>query len=115
MVYNNQMRGQGFLSSVVVYYRAAVGGCAFSGGAMPPGLNISWMVDHLGTCVIESLHGVDLFTRACLSYVRTIMVFMCASLFELLCQAVMGQVPALEYLLLGARGLLWPSPIMPGT
>jgi hypothetical protein len=34
------------------------------------------------------------------------MSFMRVSLVELLCQAVMGRVPALEYMLSGAHGLL---------
>jgi hypothetical protein len=34
------------------------------------------------------------------------MVFMRVSLVELLSQAAMGRIPALEYMLLGARGLL---------
>jgi hypothetical protein len=43
------------------------------------------------------------------------MVFMCVSFVELLCQAVMGHVLALEYMMLGACGLLRPRPIMPGS
>jgi hypothetical protein len=39
------------------------------------------------------------FTRACLSDDRIIMAIMYASLVELLCQTVMGWIPALEYLL----------------
>jgi hypothetical protein len=44
------------------------------------------------------------FTRACLSGVRVIMMIMHVPLVELLCQAVMGWISALEYLLPGARG-----------
>jgi hypothetical protein len=33
---------------------------------------------------------------------------------ELLCQMTMGQIPALEYMLSVARGLMWPRPIIPG-
>jgi hypothetical protein len=43
---------------------------------------------------------------ACLSYVRAIMAFMHVSMVELLRQAVMGQVPELEYMFSGAHGLL---------
>jgi hypothetical protein len=39
------------------------------------------------------------FTRACLSDVRVIMVFIRIPLIELLSQAVMGQIPTLKYLL----------------
>jgi hypothetical protein len=46
------------------------------------------------------------FTMACLSYIEAIMSFMRVSLVELLRQAVMGQVPTLEYMLSGAHGLL---------
>jgi hypothetical protein len=43
------------------------------------------------------------------------MVFMRISLVKLLCQAVMGWIPALEYMLPGLRGLLRPHPIMSRT
>jgi hypothetical protein len=46
------------------------------------------------------------FIRACLSYARAIMTFMRVSLIELLHQAAMGRVLALEYMLSGAHGLL---------
>jgi hypothetical protein len=36
------------------------------------------------------------------------------SLVELLRQAVMGWIPALQYMLSGAHGLLWPCPIVLG-
>jgi hypothetical protein len=52
---------------------------------------------------------------ACLSYVRIIMVFMRVPLVELLWQATMGWIPALEYMMSGARGILRPRPIMPGA
>jgi hypothetical protein len=55
------------------------------------------------------------FTRARLSYVRVIMTFMRVSLVEPLRQAAMGRISVLEYMLLGARGLLRPRPIVPGT
>jgi hypothetical protein len=41
------------------------------------------------------------FTRACLSDVKVIMVIMHVPLVELLCQAVVGQIPA--------PGYLWPD------
>jgi hypothetical protein len=43
------------------------------------------------------------------------MAFMRVSFIEPLCQAVMGQIPSLEYILSGARGLLWPRPVVPGA
>jgi hypothetical protein len=43
------------------------------------------------------------------------MMLMRVSLVELLCQAVIGQVPSLEYTLSGARGLLQPRPVVPGA
>jgi hypothetical protein len=42
-------------------------------------------------------------TRACLSDISVIMPIMRVSLVELLCQVVMGWIPALEYLLPDAR------------
>jgi hypothetical protein len=44
------------------------------------------------------------FTRTCLSDVRVIMTIMCVVLVELPCQAMMGWIFALAYLLPGARG-----------
>jgi hypothetical protein len=44
------------------------------------------------------------FTRACLSDVRVILVIMRVSLVELLCQVVMRQIPTLEYRLLDMHG-----------
>jgi hypothetical protein len=43
------------------------------------------------------------------------MAFMHVSLVELLCQAVMGWVLVLEYMLSGVRGLLRPRPIVPSA
>jgi hypothetical protein len=43
------------------------------------------------------------------------MTFMRVSLVELLCQSVMALILALEYMLLGTHGLLWPCPIVPGA
>jgi hypothetical protein len=43
------------------------------------------------------------FTRACLSNVSVIMTIMGVPLVKLLCQAAMGWIPALEYLLPGMR------------
>jgi hypothetical protein len=43
------------------------------------------------------------------------MAFMRVSLVELLCQAVMQWVPALEYMLSGGRRLLQPCPVLSGT
>jgi hypothetical protein len=42
------------------------------------------------------------------------MVIMRVPLVELLYQMVMRQIPALEHLLPGARGCLWPCLVMPG-
>jgi hypothetical protein len=64
--YIRQTRGQGVLSSIALSYHAIVGGGAFSGDAKPPSWDIRWSVDHLGTCVIESLHGVNYFYQGIL-------------------------------------------------
>jgi hypothetical protein len=66
----------------------------------------------LGTCVNESLHGVDCFYHGMLILCQSHMTFIRVSLVEVLCRAVMGWAPALEYMLLGAHGLLRPCPIM---
>jgi hypothetical protein len=54
MSYNHQTRGQGLLSGIALSRRAVVGGGTFLGDAKPPGLDICWRVDRLGTCVTES-------------------------------------------------------------
>jgi hypothetical protein len=54
----------------------------------------------------ESYMEKPAFTRACLSYVRVIMAIMHVPLVELLCQAVMGHIQALEYMPSGMCGLL---------
>jgi hypothetical protein len=55
------------------------------------------------------------FTRACLSYVRVIIMIMRVSLVESLCQMVMGQILVFEYVLSGACGFLWPRLIASGN
>jgi hypothetical protein len=45
----------------------------------------------------------------------SIMVCMCVPLVEPSFQTVMGWVPALKYMLSGARGLLQPCPILSGN
>jgi hypothetical protein len=65
--------------------------------------------------VTESYMDKVAFTRACLSYVRVILVIMLVPLVELLYQTAMGWIPALEYMLLGTRGLLWPHPVTLGN
>jgi hypothetical protein len=54
------------------------------------------------------------FTRANLSDVRVIMAIMHVLMDELLCQTVMGGIPLLKCMLLGARRRLWLHPIRPG-
>jgi hypothetical protein len=81
------------------------GGRAFSGDAKQPGLDIWWRVDRMDTCVTESLNGVDCFNQGILILCqRHHMMFMRVSLVKLLCQAMMGWVSALEYLLSDALG-----------
>jgi hypothetical protein len=61
------------------------------------------------------LCGVNIFiTRGCLSSVRVIMVRMHVSLVELLCQAAMGLISALGYILSCVRGLLYLRPVVLG-
>jgi hypothetical protein len=55
------------------------------------------------------------FTEVSLSDVRVIMMIMHVPMEELLCQATMGWVPLLKYLLSGARGCLCPCPVVPGN
>jgi hypothetical protein len=43
------------------------------------------------------------------------MAFMRVSLVELLCQAVLGWIPRLDYMLSSVCGLLRPCPIMLGA
>jgi hypothetical protein len=53
--------------------------------------------------------------RVSLSDVRVIMVFICILRVELLCQAVMRQIPALKCLLLGPRGSQWLRLVLTGS
>jgi hypothetical protein len=57
------------------------------------------LVDH-------TFYGEPYPYQATLSDVRVIMVIMHVLMVELLCQAVTGQIPALECLLAGVRGCL---------
>jgi hypothetical protein len=104
MVYNHQGGGQSFLTSVVPSCHAIVGGGAFLGDAKPMGLDILHGVDRPSICETKSYMEKATFTKVWLSDVRVIMVIMCVPLVELLCQAVMGWILALEYLLLGMCG-----------
>jgi hypothetical protein len=79
-------------------------GGVFLGDAKPSDLDILHGVDHPSTCKTESYMEKFAFTRACLSIVRVIIVIMRVSLIESLCKALLGQIPTLEYLLLGTRG-----------
>jgi hypothetical protein len=78
------MGGHGFLSSTALSHRTAVGGGTFPGDAKPPGLDIYWSVDRLGTYASEFYMEYIVFTRICLLYLRVITVFMHVSLIELL-------------------------------
>jgi hypothetical protein len=87
---------------------------AFLRDVKPLGLDIRWSVDHLGTCVTDFYMEHIVFTKTYLSYIRVIMAFVHVPLVVLLIQTVMGQIPALEFMVSGARGLLQPCPILPG-
>jgi hypothetical protein len=76
-----------------------VGGSVILGDAKPPGLDILCGVDRLATCKTKSYMEKLTFTRACLSNVILIIVIMQVPLVESLCQAVMGRIPVVEYLL----------------
>jgi hypothetical protein len=54
------------------------------------------------------------FTRVSLSDVRVIMMIMLILVVELLCQAAMGWISVLKYLLSGTDGRLWPHPVVLG-
>jgi hypothetical protein len=83
-----------------------VGGGTSPGDVEPLGLDIQWRVDCLGTCVTEFYMEYIVFTKTCLPYVRVIMAFMRVFLVELPFQIVMGWIPSLKCMLLGACGLL---------
>jgi hypothetical protein len=54
------------------------------------------------------------FPKANLSDVRVIMAILCAAVEELLCQAAMGCILVLKYLLSAVHGRLGSCPIVPG-
>jgi hypothetical protein len=87
----------------------------FAGGVKPPGQAIYCGVDCPGPQWSGFLVEKPAFTEVSLSDLRVIMMIMCVFVEELLCQAVMGQILVLKYLLSGMRGHLWPCPIMPDT
>jgi hypothetical protein len=82
-----------------------------SGGVKPSGRATCLVVDHLGPWLTGSLVEKPAFTRVGLSDVRLIMVIM-RVLVELLCQAVIGQIPILECLLSDACERLRLHPVM---
>jgi hypothetical protein len=104
MVCNRQRGSLGFLTGIAPSCHVAVGGGVFLVDAKPPGLDILCGVDRPGTCKTESYMEKLAFARACLSNIRVIMVITRVPLVELLCQAAMGWIPALEYLLPGTCG-----------
>jgi hypothetical protein len=113
------MRGQGFQSGATLSHQATVGqgfqSGTFQRDAKPLVLDIRWSVDRL-VPVLPSFAWSTLFLPGhVLPYVRIIMVPMCVSLVALLFQTEMGWILVLESMLLGARGLLQPHPILPGT
>jgi hypothetical protein len=67
-----------------------------------------------GSLVNQIFCGEPHFYRASLSDVRVIMTFMCVLMVELLCQAGMGWISALECMLSGARGSQWLCLILSG-
>jgi hypothetical protein len=111
----HQTRRHSFLLGDALSHRTIVGGGTFSRDAKPQGLDIQWSADRLGTYVTKSYMEYINFTRICLSYIRVIMMFMRVSMVELLRQIVMGRIPALDCMLSGARGILWPHPISLGN
>jgi hypothetical protein len=103
-----QTRGQSFLPGAIMSHHAEVGSGTLQGDKQPLVLDACGRVDSLDTCIIDFyIEHMD-FTWVCLSYTGIIMVRMRVSLAKLPLQTVMGQVPALVYMLLGVRGLLQP-------
>jgi hypothetical protein len=87
---------------------------SFWGGAKPLG-RASWHgVEHTGRWWTESLMKKHVFTRACLSDVKVIIVIMCVSVVEFLCQETTEWIPVLKYLVSGACGRLWPCIVISG-
>jgi hypothetical protein len=80
-----------------------VGGGALLGDARPLELDTRGGVGYMGACIIGFYIGCMAFTRPCLPYAG---IAMSVFLVMLPSQTVMGQVPALEYMLSCAHGLL---------
>jgi hypothetical protein len=109
-----QMRGQSFLSGVILSHHAVVGGGALQLDTRAPVLDACGCVGCLGTCIIDFyIEHMD-FTRVCLPYARIITVHMHVSLAKLPLQIVMGRIPVLEYMLSGMHGLLQSCLILLG-
>jgi hypothetical protein len=58
-----QTREQGFQLGDVLSHQVAVGGGPFPGDPKPPGLDIRWSVDRLGTCINELYMEYIVFTK----------------------------------------------------
>jgi hypothetical protein len=92
-----------------------VGVGALLGDVKPPGLDICGGVDCLGTSVIEFCTEHIAFMRICFLYVGIIIMCMCVSLVLLPFKTVMGWIPTLECMLLGACGFLQLCRILSGS
>jgi hypothetical protein len=113
MAYSRQMRGQGFLLGAVLSRRVAMGSGALLGDMQTPGLDIRgsvWLPRYLCHRVLHRAHCF-LPGYVYLTF-ESITVYMRVSLVEPSFQTMMGWVPALEYMLSGACGLLQSCSIL---
>jgi hypothetical protein len=84
-----------------------------SRGARPSRLVICLCVDRSGPWWTGSLWRTSPLSSELID-VRVVMMIIRVLVMELLCQAVTGQIAALEYLLLGTRGHKWPCLVLSG-
>jgi hypothetical protein len=91
----------------VLSRRVRVVGGNLLGDTQPPALDACGGIDCPSTYIIDFYIEHVAFYHGPLTLCGSVMVHVCLFLIELLLHAVMGWVPALEYMLLGARGLLW--------
>jgi hypothetical protein len=63
---SHQMSQQGPLLGTALFRRVAMDGGTFLGDVKPPGLDIHWRIDRLGTWVTKFYMEYIVFTRTCL-------------------------------------------------
>jgi hypothetical protein len=112
----HQTMGHGFLPGAILSNHAVMGGGTLLGDTLLSGMEIRIGVGLPGYLCHRVVHRAHCFLIRYAWFVfGSIMVYMHVSLVKLSFQTAMGQVPALEYMLSGVRGLLQLCHILSGN